>query len=207
MKKIVTIFVGCLSCSSAFGALPPSSTLVSSQKSTVVSVTQDRATATAPVTFDPTITINTIQNQVTKETDPDKLDALIRELQELRKFKQEQLEYQKAQDAEAKAKAEAEAKARREAERKAKIEADRRKREYDNALRKFMNCKRIVEEASSGKLSRPYNPYGSELDRINMNQELKNKRESKESAIREAEALSLKWGFQMFDTKEKKHRW
>ena len=70
-----------------------------------------------------------------------------------------------------------------------------------------MNCKRIVEEASSGKLSRPYNPYTSEIDRINMNQEVKSKRESKAMAIREAEALSLKWGFPMFEVKEKKRIW
>ncbi len=67
-----------------------------------------------------------------------------------------------------------------------------------------MNYKRIVEEADSGKLSRAYNPYGSELDRYNMNREIKSRQESRANAVREATALSLKWGFPMFDVSGKK---
>ena len=100
------------------GTLPPSHTLASSQKSTVVSVTQDRAEATASVDFSPTI--NIIQTQIAKETDPVKLSTLTQQLQQLIGLQRDQFEYQKAQDAEAKTKAEAEEKARREAERKAR---------------------------------------------------------------------------------------
>ena len=172
MKKIVVIFVGCLSCSSVLGSLPPSHTMISSQKSTVVSVTQDRATATASIDFSPSITVNVMQDPKTQE-----LDEKVRKDEERR--------------ARSKAKAEAA---------RLRLKADKERMERERDQREFWRlCQHVpdLDQGRTGRRAYTWSASGTSMVEMQRAEDARNVKLSRQVDVQKIQKLSLKYGWEI----------